>query len=118
MRTRNSTIGRLGVRSAAVILAALSAAVAVQTPAQGVPPGCAQSRYYEVDSSQNIHAHNYLACEDGTVQNLAVSISRYVSPDVWTTVASGYGYIVYYCNGHAYNVYTAAGYAPFANTCG
>ncbi|WP_283134691.1 hypothetical protein [Rhizohabitans arisaemae] len=101
----------------AVAVAALSGAVTVQAPAHAIPPGCGWSLYYEIDANQNILVHNYLACENGDITPMLASIQRYVSPGVWTTVASGHGTVVYYCDGHAYNVYRAAG-DEFANTCG
>jgi len=124
MRIVGSTIlHRLGSASAVVMLV-LGTAVAVQSPAQGVPPGgCAQSHYYQIDSSSHdIHAYNYLACDNGDVEALATNISRleYLTPTTsrWTSVASGYGHVVYYCNGNGYNQYRVASFAPFINTCG
>jgi len=34
------------------------------------------------------------------------------------TVATGMGEAVYYCNGHALNIYKALGIPQFFNTCG
>jgi len=125
MRIVGSTIlHRVGSASAMVMLAVLGTAVAVQSPAQGVPPGgCAQSHYYQIDSSSHdIHAYNYLACENGDVEALATNISRFSYEEngtsKWTSVASGYGHVVYHCNGNGYNQYRVASFAPFFNTCG
>lgn len=71
-----------------------------------------------VDSNQNIHAHRLWACENGDIIPHSVSIQRFVSPGVWDTVASGTGYISYFCNGHPLNRFRVPPKEPFFNTCG
>jgi hypothetical protein len=53
------------------------------------------------DRWRSITGTHYYRCESGDVP-LAVSIQRYVSPGVWTTVASGTGETTYFCNGSTY----------------
>lgn len=104
---------------AATALLAIGGAIGVGSPAQALPKGCTPQYSLGIDSSQNIHAFRY--CIDnntGQEYPMSTAIYRYVSPNVWTTVATGMGEAVYYCNGHALNIYKAVGIPQFFNTCG
>lgn len=93
--------------------------VVAGAPAQAAPPGChGPALGYFVDSNQNIHAHHFWVCDSGDDILLSVSIQRFVSPGVWTTVASGSGFTSYFCSGHSLNIYRVNAMSQFFNTCG
>lgn len=120
MARRARTLVRRLLAAAAVSIATLASVIAIQTPASADPPnGCGDATGYNVDGAQNIYAFHFWACggNPGLLAPRSVTIKRYVSPGVWTTVSSGSGEIWYYCNGHALNQFNAAGY-EFLNTCG
>lgn len=107
----------------AVALAVMASMVMVATPAHAVPTCDDPVYYYWIDSSQNLHARHTQECwnnwREWTV-NHYVEIQRYLSPGVWTTVASGRGDITYFCNGSALNIYRVVppGGDGFFNACG
>ncbi len=115
----NRVIRRAGTAAATAVLA-IGGAIAVGSPAQAIPKDCTPQYSYSVESgTQNIHAFRY--CIDnhtGQEYPMSTAIYRYVSPNVWTTVATGLGEAIYVCNGHALNIYKAVGIAQFYNTCG
>jgi hypothetical protein len=102
----------------ATLLLAIGGAVAIGSPAHAAPPGCTLSASVSIDGGQNIHAFRYWLCDNGDDIPLSVNIQRFVSPGVWTTVASGTGEADYYCSGHAFNTYRATGVTQFNDTCG
>jgi len=109
---------RLAMAVAAGLLATAGSVVVGAAPAQAIPPGCISHwiGHWE-DGDQSIHAYNFWECPGKPDLLQGISIQRYVSPGVWTTVASGMGYADYYCNGHALNIFKVAG-DEFFNTCG
>jgi len=102
--------------TAAVFLLALSGAIATGSPAQGAPPGCWRAMGHYEQAGSYIYAYNLWACEDGNDILLPTSISRYLSPGVYQTVASGTGEATYNCGGWDYNVYRVPG-DEFAILC-
>jgi hypothetical protein len=115
-RLTRRTVGRFGIY-AGVTLAGVTAVAVSGTPAQAIPPNCQFVNKYTVDSSQGIHGYHMWLCEDEDIP-LSVTIRRYVSPGVWTTVASGSGSADYSCHGHALNIYRVNSLPSFYNTCG
>jgi len=109
---------RLAMAAAAGLLVTGAAVVVGAAPAQAIPPGCTSHwiGHYE-DGQQNIHAYNYWECPGKPDLLQGISIQRYVSPGIFTIVASGTGFADYYCNGHPLNIYKVAG-DEFFNTCG
>jgi hypothetical protein len=114
----NRVTRRIGVIAAATLLAT-GGFVATGSPAMALPRDCTPQYSYAIESgTQNIHAFRYCVYNDGHQEPMSTSISRYVSPNVWTTVATGSGEAVYVCNGHALNIYRAVGIPQFYDTCG
>jgi hypothetical protein len=110
----SGTVRRLGAL-AATTLVGLTAAVAIGTPAHAIPD-CLFIHSYTVDSNRNIHGSHLWSCEDEDIL-LSVVIKRYVSPGVYTTVASGLGSATYTCHGNALNIYKVDNFPDFFNTC-
>ncbi|HZM83373.1 MAG TPA: hypothetical protein VFC19_47265 [Candidatus Limnocylindrales bacterium] len=102
--------------TAVVSLLALSGAIAISSPAQGAPPGCSRAMGHYEQAGSYIYAYNLWVCDDGNDILLPTYISRYLSPGVYETVASGTGEATYYCGGWNYNVYRAGG-DEFAILC-
>jgi hypothetical protein len=112
-----SMLRRLGAISAGLTLA-LTAVVAVGSPAQAAPPGCTMGAGHYESAGSYITAYKYWFCESGPDIPLSVSIQRNLSPGVWQTVASGTGETTYYCSGSAGNFYKTTGTSQFWILCG
>ncbi len=103
------TILRKLTTAAAAAVLALGGAVATGTPAQGAPPGCSWGYGHYEQAGNFIAVYNWWFCDDGNDIPLRATISRYLSPGVYQTVASGEGDVFYNCAGTLYNVYRAGG---------
>src|SRR5688572_29793790 len=90
--------------------------VATPSPAQATPPGCSLGAGHYESAGGYITAYKYWFCENGDVP-LAVDIDRYLSPNVWENVASGYGEVTYYCGGWDFRRYRTSNTAPFEILC-
>jgi len=86
-------------------------------PAEAEPPGgCHFVAGHSEQAGSYIHAYRYWACETEIIP-LHVTIERYLSPDVYETVAEGEGQVTYYCRGTLYNVYRTTVFGPFGILC-
>jgi hypothetical protein len=94
--------------TAAMVLT-LGGAAAVGTPAQAVPPGCSHDYGHEEVAGYYVLAYNWWFCDDGQQIAWPATVTRYVSPGVYETVASAKGDAIYYCTGTQYNVYRVGG---------
>ncbi|MBB5874433.1 hypothetical protein F4553_007867 [Allocatelliglobosispora scoriae] len=111
-----SIASRMRIVALAAVLAAGGLTVGA-TPAQAAPPGCSMGAGHYESAGGFINAYRYWFCDDGNDIPLSVSIQRYQSPGVYSTVASGSGDVTYYCGGTLYNVYRTTGTSDFAILC-
>jgi hypothetical protein len=107
---------RLASVATAVVLA-LGGTLIAATSAQAAG-GCSVGIGVSYQAGSYISGSKYKTCDNGQPDiPLYVTVERYLSPNNFQVVASGYGDATYYCQGWEYFVFRAAGQAPFPILC-
>ncbi len=114
-RFSSRIVGRMALAGTLTFMT-VGAVLAIGSPAQALPPGCSPAVWGCGADTHSITGTHYYPCENGDIP-LAVSIQRYVSPGVWTTVASGTGETRYWCNGSTYLELYKVGTFQFWDHC-
>lgn len=104
--------------AAAMLIA--SAVAATGAPAYAAPPDddCRTYAWHTQQAGNYITAHRWIICPDEPDVPLFVTVDLYTAPNIYVTVASGYGTATYYCNGFPFNRYRTTGAGSFDILCG